>query len=135
MSRGWVSLLEAGPVDGPVVLLLHGLLSDATTWEPTIGPLAERGMRVLALDLPGHGDSAKLPGTYLLDDFALALDELLARLQIGSVTMCGHSFGGAITVHFGYHYPHRVQRQVLVVGRWAGPGGEPGAAAADGARG
>ena len=113
-------------MDGPAVLLLHGLLSDATTWEPTIVPLAERGLRVIALDLPGHGDSSKLPGTYLLDDFAIALDELLTRLDIHSVTICGHSFGGAITVHFGYHYPRRVQRQVLVsaggLGREVSPG-------------
>ena len=126
MSRGWVSLLEAGPADGPVVLLLHGLLSDATTWEPTLLPLARSGLRVLALDLPGHGESAKLPGTYLLDEFAIALEELLDRLGIAAVTTCGHSFGGAVSIHFGYHYPARVQRQVLVsaggLGREVNPG-------------
>ena len=126
MQRGWLSYLEAGPADGPVVLLLHGLLSDATTWDRALPLLAAHGLRVIALDLPGHGESAKLPGSYLLDDFALALDEFLEVLTIPAVTICGHSFGGAITVHFGYHYPHRVLRQVLVsaggLGREVNPG-------------
>jgi pimeloyl-ACP methyl ester carboxylesterase len=126
MQRGWLSYFEAGPADGPVVLLLHGLLSDATTWDRAIPLLAGHGLRVIALDLPGHGESAKLPGPYLLDDFAAALDEFLGVLGIESVTVCGHSFGGAITVHFGYHYPHRVLRQVLVsaggLGREVNPG-------------
>lgn len=126
LGRGWVSYLEAGPSDGPVVLLLHGLLSDATTWDRAVPLLAAHGLRVIALDLPGHGESAKPPGTYLLDDFAIALDEFLDVLGVAAVTVCGHSFGGAITVHFGYHYPHRVLRQVLVsaggLGREVNPG-------------
>jgi pimeloyl-ACP methyl ester carboxylesterase len=126
MKRGWLSYLEAGPADGPVLLLLHGLLSDATTWDRAIVPLAERGLRVIALDLPGHGESAKLPGPYLLPDFAIALDEFFDVIGVAAATVCGHSFGGAITVHFGYHYPHRVTRQVLVsaggLGREVNPG-------------
>ncbi|MCW2497849.1 MAG: putative hydrolase [Jatrophihabitans sp.] len=114
LGHDWVSYLEAGPRDGPPVLLLHGLLSDATTWELALPALASHGLRVIALDLPGHGDSAKPRGTYLLDDFAIALDRVLPLLGMESATVVGHSFGGAITVHFGYHYPHRVQRQVLV---------------------
>ena len=44
---------EAGPPDGPVVVLLHGLASDSDTWDRALGPLAARGLRVLALDLFG----------------------------------------------------------------------------------
>jgi pimeloyl-ACP methyl ester carboxylesterase len=114
LGHSWLSYLESGPPDGPPVLLLHGLLSDATTWERALPALAARGLRVIALDLPGHGESAKPQGSYLLDDFALTLDAALPLLGMESATIVGHSFGGAITVHFGYHYPNRVQRQVLV---------------------
>jgi pimeloyl-ACP methyl ester carboxylesterase len=109
-----ISYLDAGPADGPVVIALHGLLSDATTWDRALAPLAARGVRVLAVDLPGHGESDKPPGLYLLDDLAIALDGFCAALDLDSVTICGHSFGGAVGIHFGHHYPHRVQRQVLV---------------------
>ncbi len=68
-----LSYLEAGPSDGPVVLLVHGLLSDSTTWDPVIAPLAAHGLRVIALDLIGHGASDKPQLAYYLDDFASSI--------------------------------------------------------------
>jgi len=93
---------------------LHGLLSDATTFDRALVALAARGFRVLAVDLPGHGQSDKPAGPYLLDDHAMALDGFFVALGLPAATIIGHSFGGAVTVHFGYHYPNHVQRQVLV---------------------
>ena len=52
-----VSYVQAG--QGPVVLLLHGLGASRVTWSCNVEPLAEAGFTVLALDLPGHGDSDK----------------------------------------------------------------------------
>jgi pimeloyl-ACP methyl ester carboxylesterase len=106
--------LEAGPPDGPALLLVHGLLSDKSTWDRAIPLLAERGLRVLAIDLIGHGASDAPPGAYLLDDFAACLHSFLCAVGCPSVTLCGHSLGGAIAVHFGYHHPERVDRLVLV---------------------
>jgi pimeloyl-ACP methyl ester carboxylesterase len=105
---------EAGPPDGPVVILVHGLLSDSETWSGTIGPLAARGLRVIAVDLVGHGGSDAPRCPYLLDDFAEFLDGFFDALGLDSATICGHSLGGAIAVHFGYHYPKRIERLVLV---------------------
>jgi pimeloyl-ACP methyl ester carboxylesterase len=105
---------EAGPPDGEVVVLLHGLASDSDTWDKAIGPLAGHGLRVLALDLLGHGESDKPESTYLLTDFAESLGHFLDALDIPSATLCGHSFGGAIAMFFGSRNPHRVQRIVLV---------------------
>lgn len=109
-----ISYLDAGPIDGPVVLLVHGLASDSTTWELAVPCLARRGLRVIAVDLIGHGESDKPSAPYALPVFADSLDEFLEALDIGSVTLCGHSLGGAIGVHFAYHHPRRVARLVLV---------------------
>ena len=109
-----VSYLAAGPADGPVVLLVHGLASDCTTWDRAIEPMARAGLRVIAVDLIGHGASDKPAGGYLLTDFAASLDAFLTAVGVDAVTVCGHSLGGAIAVHFAYHYPNRVQRLVLV---------------------
>jgi pimeloyl-ACP methyl ester carboxylesterase len=109
-----VAYFEAGPADGPVLLLLHGLASDADTWDRAIGPLAERGLRVLAVDLIGHGRSDKPPGAYLLDAFSDSVAEFLDVLDIPAATLCGHSLGGAVAIHFGTRYPDRLQRLVLV---------------------
>lgn len=109
-----MSYLEAGPAGGPVVVLLHGLASDCTTWERAIGPLASGGLRVIAVDLIGHGESDKAPGRYLLTDFADSLADFFAAVDIARATICGHSLGGAIAVHFAYHHPELVQALVLV---------------------
>jgi pimeloyl-ACP methyl ester carboxylesterase len=109
-----IAYQQAGPADGPVVILLHGLASDADTWDKAIGRLAERGLRVLAVDLLGHGASDKPDSTYLLTDFAESLAAFMDALQIPSATLCGHSFGGAIAMFFGTGHADRVDRVVLV---------------------
>jgi pimeloyl-ACP methyl ester carboxylesterase len=109
-----LSYQETGPADGPVVVLIHGLASDSDTWELALAPLAECGLRVIALDLLGHGRSDKPRGRYLLDDFAASLEAFFAAAGIDRATVGGHSLGGAIAVHFGYHHADRVERLILV---------------------
>jgi pimeloyl-ACP methyl ester carboxylesterase len=109
-----MSYLEAGPADGAAIVLIHGLASDSGTWDRAIEPLAKHGLRVIAVDLIGHGFSDKLRGSYRLDDFAVMMAGFFDGLGLHRATICGHSLGGAIAVHFGYHYPERVSRLVLV---------------------
>lgn len=109
-----IAYREAGPSDGPVVVLLHGLASDADTWDKAFDLLAGRGLRVLAVDLLGHGESDKPENDYLLDDFVESLTQFLDALAVPRATLCGHSFGGAIAMYFGTRHPDRVERVVLV---------------------
>lgn len=109
-----IAYQEAGPPDGEAIVLLHGLASDSLTWDRTIGPLAAHGLHVFALDLLGHGLSDKPAGPYLLDDFADSLAAFLDGVGVPAATLCGHSLGGAIAVHFGADHPDRVERLILV---------------------
>jgi pimeloyl-ACP methyl ester carboxylesterase len=106
---------DCGPADAAAVLLLHGLASDADTWDLALAPLAEHGLRALALDLVGHGDSDK-PGdcAYLLDDFADSVAAFLDALGLDRAVVCGHSFGGAIAMHFAQRHRDRISHLVLV---------------------
>jgi pimeloyl-ACP methyl ester carboxylesterase len=113
-GRHRVSYLTAGPDEGEAVVLLHGLASDATTWDRAIGLLAAQGLRVVAVDLIGHGWSDKPASGYLLPDFADSLAAFFAAARIPQATVCGHSLGGAVAVHFAYHHPQLVSRLVLV---------------------
>lgn len=109
-----IAYQESGPAHGPVLVLLHGLASDSDTWDRVIGPLGARGVRVLAVDLLGHGGSDKPTADYLLDDFAESLVAFLDALDVPAATLCGHSLGGAIAMHVGFQHPERMRRLVLV---------------------
>ncbi|WP_030413665.1 alpha/beta fold hydrolase [Streptomyces sp. NRRL S-1448] len=70
-------------------VLVHGMMSDHRTWH-RVGPaLAERGYRVLAVDLRGHGRSPR--GEYGAEVFA---DDLVETLPAGPEVVIGHSLGG-----------------------------------------
>ncbi|MEE1754553.1 alpha/beta fold hydrolase [Streptomyces sp. SP18CS02] len=73
-----------------VALLIHGIMSDHRTWR-RVGPaLADRGYRVLAVDLRGHGLTGPA-GSYAAEDFA---DDVVATLPAGAELAVGHSLGG-----------------------------------------
>jgi pimeloyl-ACP methyl ester carboxylesterase len=105
---------------GPVLLLLHGLGCDHTTWEPVIDALAKR-YTVIAPDLLGHGQSAKPRADYSVGGYANAMRDLITVLGIDKVTVVGHSFGGGIAMQFAYQFPERTERLILVASGGLGP--------------
>ncbi len=106
--------------EGPTVLLIHGIGGDWRTWEPVLDGLA-RHHRVIAVDLPGHGESAGSAGDYSLGAHASALRDLTSALDIDRATVIGHSLGGGIAMQFSYQYPERCERLVLVSSGGLGP--------------
>jgi pimeloyl-ACP methyl ester carboxylesterase len=102
---------------GPVLLLLHGMACDHTTWTPVIEKLA-RHFTVLAPDLLGHGHSDKPRADYSVGGYANGMRDLLTVLGIDRVTVVGHSLGGGVAMQFASQFPERTERMVLVA-----PGG------------
>ncbi len=105
---------------GPVVLLLHGLACDHTTWSPVIDRLAQK-YTVIAPDLLGHGLSDKPRADYTLGGYANGMRDLLTILGIDKVTVVGHSFGGGVAMQFAYQFPERTHRLMLVSTGGLGP--------------
>ncbi|MEQ6902057.1 alpha/beta fold hydrolase [Nocardioides sp. YIM 152588] len=106
--------------EGPVVLLLHGLACDHRTWEPVIDALAEK-YTVIAPDLLGHGLSDKPRADYTLGGYANGMRDLLTVLGYDKATVVGHSFGGGVAMQFGYQFPERTERVMLVATGGLGP--------------
>ena len=96
-------------------MLLHGLGSSLDTWRRNVQPLADAGYRVLAPDLPGHGDSDK-PVSQDYDPLA-AVDftsRLLDALGVQKASLVGNSAGGLVVTMFAYEHPERTGRLALV---------------------
>lgn len=100
--------------DGPVVLLVHGITNSSETWAPVTERLAGRGLRVLAPDLPGHGNSERQRGDHSLGAHASLLRDFLDIMEVERATIVGHSLGGGIMMQFSYQFPEGVERMVLV---------------------
>jgi len=98
---------------GPATLLIHGLGGFAESWRHTIGALAPHGA-VIAVDLPGFGQSGKPRRGYGLAFFATAVDGLLRALGVERVRLVGHSLGGGVAVAFALSSPDRVERLALL---------------------
>lgn len=105
--------LERADATAPTLLLIHGMAGNSRTWKGVMPRLAE-DFTVLAPDLIGHGESAKPVGDYSLGAFASGLRDLLALLEIGPVTVIGHSLGGGVAMQLAYQHPELVDRLVLV---------------------
>ncbi len=111
-NRAFVYTRHPRP-DAPVLLLLHGIGGDLSTWDKVIGPLS-KDFTVVAPDLLGHGQSAKPRADYSLGGYANGMRDLLSLLDIDRATVVGHSFGGGVAMQFAYQYPERCERAVLV---------------------
>jgi len=97
---------------GRPIVLLHGNPTSSYLWRNVIPRLRGRG-RVIAPDLVGHGDSAKLPGTgdarYSLAEHQAYVDALLAELGVREdVVLVGHDWGGPLAFDWARRHPDAV---------------------------
>lgn len=95
-----------GAVDGPVVVLIHGLGLNRECWDWTVPALEDR-FRVVTYDLFGHGDSANPTETPSLSFFARQLANLLDHLQVQQAAIVGFSLGGMIARRFAQDFAPR----------------------------
>jgi pimeloyl-ACP methyl ester carboxylesterase len=109
---GPMATVESG--EGPPIVLLHGLGATKASFMPTIAALRDRH-RVIAVDLPGFGDSAKpFPAAYDARFFSTWVESLLDELEIERAHVLGHSMGGRVAIEFGLRNPDRTQGLILM---------------------
>lgn len=92
---------------GPVVVLIHGLGLNRSSWQWQVSALAKE-FRAVTYDLYGHGDSADPPELPSLSLFARQLVNLLGHLSIDKAALAGFSLGGMIARRFAMDYPDRL---------------------------
>ena len=106
---------EAGDPKAPALVLIHGFASSTLVWSKVFLRLADAGYRVIALDMLGHGYSAKpRNGEYTIAGQAKLLTRWLDALQIPRAIFVGCSYGGAVAAICALDNPDRVEKLVLI---------------------
>lgn len=106
-------LLEAGPADAPPVVLLHGLGATSASFLPSIWDLSA-DHRILALDLPGFGESDKPLRPLRPAFFARHVVSVLDALGLPRAHVIGNSMGGRVAIEVALRHPDRADRLVLL---------------------
>jgi pimeloyl-ACP methyl ester carboxylesterase len=104
------TLRDDGPIDGPVVIALHGFPQTSTSWSLVIPLLVEAGYRVLAPDQRGYSAGARPQGVRSFAMGALTADVLALADAAGAPRfhLLGHDWGAAVAWTLAGRHPDRV---------------------------
>lgn len=83
---------------GPTVVLVHGFALHGGSWNLVSRDLVERGHRVIAFDLRGHGGSTSPDGTVVTEELVGDLLEVVERFEVEDAVLVGHSTGGYVAL-------------------------------------
>ena len=111
-----VGYTDWGPADAPLpIVCVHGLTRNSRDFDPLAQRLAERGRRVVALDLPGRGRSefAHRPADYGTPLYLAATSAVIARLGVEQVDWVGTSLGGHVGMEMAARANAPIRRLVL----------------------
>lgn len=109
-------LLQWGPAGAPKLVLLHGWMDVAASFQFLVDALT-REWHVLAPDLRGFGRTAWQPQGYWFADYIADVDALLGRFAPDDpVRLCGHSLGANVALHYAGIRPDRVEALIVLDG-------------------
>lgn len=120
-----LAYLEAGPVTGDAVILLHGVTDSSRAWSRAMTAMQSKrpDLHIFALDQRGHGDSG-MPErlrfrdaperAFRIEDFTADLFAFMDAQGIDRATIVGHSMGSFVAQQAALDRPERVSRVVLV---------------------
>ena len=93
---------------GRAVVLLHGFLGSHEIWKGTIENLS-RSYRVIAIDLPGHGQTPCFGYAHSMELMARRVKAVMDSLNLNRYVIIGHSMGGYVTVAFADLFPENLR--------------------------
>jgi pimeloyl-ACP methyl ester carboxylesterase len=102
-----------GPEDRPPIVMLHGF-AGSLRWFDRLATLLRDELRLIRLDLIGHGGSEKPASGYSIPEQAQFVAAALERLSVAKATIIGHSMGGAVAVSLAERAPELVDRLLVL---------------------
>jgi pimeloyl-ACP methyl ester carboxylesterase len=113
------------PGQGRDFLLVHGLASNARTWDLVAAKLNQAGHHVVAVDQRGHGLSDKPETGYGFDDVCTDLTALIEAMSLRTPIVAGQSWGGNVVLELGARWPEAMSGLVMVDGGFIDLSGAP----------
>jgi len=109
-------VVEAGPEDGKLLVLLHGFPEFWYGWHEAIAPLANAGYRVVVPDQRGYNCSEKPPAVsdYRIDELARDVVGLIDAYDRETAAVAGHDWGAAVAWWLALHHEARLSELVAV---------------------
>jgi pimeloyl-ACP methyl ester carboxylesterase len=106
MFAGLAGDLTGTDDERPPLVLVHGLTFDRTTWRPALAALErlDSERRVLALDLPGHGESPAR-GSYRMEETVERVRAAVDEARLIAPVIVGHSLGGIVASVYAMEHP------------------------------
>ncbi len=98
--------------NGPAMILLHGFLESKAIWNDFTDVLQSKFL-VIAVDLPGHGQSESLSEIHTMKQMAEAVKAVLLAENIEHAVIAGHSMGGYVALQFATEYENILKGLVL----------------------
>jgi pimeloyl-ACP methyl ester carboxylesterase len=119
-----LAYVAMGERRGAPVVLIHGYTDSARDWVPLV-PYLSPHLRLILVDLRGHGRSAKPECCYTRWDFAYDVKLLLDALGVTRADIVGHSLGSIVAQTFAESWPERTRRVVLISSTAGARAGSP----------
>ncbi|WP_053228471.1 alpha/beta fold hydrolase [Spirochaeta cellobiosiphila] len=108
-----IHIVEVGPKSKNTILFIHGWPTNWREFEKVMNILSS-DFHVIALDLPGIGDSEEPLDSYSKGNIAKYINELLNEIQVDKVTLVGGDIGGQIVYSFLKNFPNKVSKAVIM---------------------
>ena len=97
------------------ILLIHGISSNWRDWKTSLlSQIATLGYRTIVIDRPGMGQSIRDKAIISLEDQSSLIIEIIQRLDVKSLIILGHSYGGSLSLQMAIKYPSYIQGLLLL---------------------
>ena len=107
---------EAGPSNGPVILLLHGVPTSSRMYQPMLESSLSTKYRLIAPDFPGFGHSSwpsPKEFSYTFDNLAQVMEDFAVALKLSRYTLFLHDYGGPIGMRMAVVHPEKIQAIII----------------------
>src|SRR5437899_6306941 len=107
---------EAGPANGPVILLLHGVPTSSRMYQPMLESSLSAKYRLIAPDYPGFGHSSwpsPKEFSYTFDNLAQVMEDFADALKLSRYTFFLHDYGGPVGLRMAVAHPEKVQAIII----------------------